>query len=91
MAVMIVWRTVPGKYKAAVDAFISGGGPVPAGAKTLGRWHTPGSTLGWHLVDGEMEAVTQHVAEWADLLEIETYPVIEDEEAAAGISAATIQ
>lgn len=82
MRIMIVWKTVPGKYKAAVEAFLREGGPVPPGAKTIGRWHTPGSILGWHLVDGDLTAVAQHVAEWADLLECEVYPVIEDAEAA---------
>ncbi len=84
MKVMIVWRTQPGKYKAAVENFLNTGGPMPAGMKTVGRWHTPGSTLGWHLVEGnDLTALAQHVAEWADLLEIETYPVIEDPEAAS--------
>jgi len=32
--------------------------------------------------------VAQHVAEWADLLEIEIYPVIEDEESGAALTAA---
>jgi hypothetical protein len=82
MKVMVVWRTVPGKYRTALEAFLRAGGPVPPGAKTIGRWHTPGSTLGWHLIDGELTAVGQHVAEWADLLECEVYPVMEDEEAA---------
>jgi hypothetical protein len=79
---MIVWRTVPGKYKTAVEAFHSKGGPVPPGAKTLGRWHVPGSILGWHLVEGDLTAVGQHVAEWADLLECEVYPVVDDAGAA---------
>jgi hypothetical protein len=82
MQVMIVWKTVPGKYKTAVEEFLRGGGPVPGGGKTVGRWHVPGSVLGWHLVEGELDAVGQHVAEWADLLEIEVYPVVEDEVAA---------
>ena len=43
MKIMVVWKTVPGKYKTAIDQFLKAGGPVPAGAKTLGRWHTPGS------------------------------------------------
>ena len=51
MKVMVVWKTVPGKYKTAIDQFLSKGGPVPPGAKTVGRWHTPGSTLGWHLIE----------------------------------------
>jgi hypothetical protein len=82
MKIMIVWRTIPGKYKTAVESFLREGGPVPPGAKTLGRWHVPGSILGWHLVEGDLTAVGQHVAEWADLLECEVYPVVEDAEAA---------
>jgi len=80
--IMIVWRTVPGKYKTALEEFLRGGGTVPPGAKSLGRWHIPGSMLGWHLVEGDLTAVAQHMAEWADLLECEVYPVIEDAEAA---------
>ncbi|HEY7306041.1 MAG TPA: DUF3303 family protein [Bryobacteraceae bacterium] len=82
MKIMIVWKTVPGKYRTALEAFLRAGGPVPSGAKSIGRWHTPGSTLGWHLVDGDIGAVAEHVAEWADLLECEVYPVMEDSEAA---------
>lgn len=84
MKIMIVWKTIPGKYKAAVEEFLRAGAPVPPGAKTAGRWHTPGSTLGWHLVETkDFSIVAQHVAEWADLLECEVYPVIEDAEAGA--------
>jgi hypothetical protein len=55
---------------------------VPAGAKTLGRWHAPGSSLGWHLIAADdLTLVAEHVAEWADVLEIDVYPVIEDAEA----------
>ena len=57
MTIMIVWKTVPGKYKTALEAFLRKGGPVPAGAKTLGRWHVPGSILGWHLVEGDLTAI----------------------------------
>lgn len=83
---MIVWRTVPGKYKPAVEAFLKAGGPVPRGSKTVGRWHTPGSTLGWHLIEGDLTAVAEHIAEWADLLQTEVYPVIEDADAGAAAS-----
>jgi hypothetical protein len=82
--IMIVWRTVPGKYKAAVEQFLSTGGPVPAGCKALGRWHVPGSVLGWHLIEADdLTAAAHHVAEWGDVLECEVYPVIEDAEAGA--------
>ncbi len=86
MKFMVVWRTVPGKYRTALEAFLRSGGPVPAGAKTLGRWHAPGSVIGWHLIEGDINAVAQHVAEWADLLQCEVYPVTEDAEAAAAAS-----
>jgi hypothetical protein len=82
MKIMLVWKTVPGKYKSAIEEFLRGGGPVPPGAKSVGRWHTPGSTMGWHLLEGDLTAAAQHVAEWGDLLDIQIYPVIEDAEAA---------
>jgi hypothetical protein len=84
MKVMIVWKSVPGKYKTAITAFLEKGGPIPTGAKTVGRWHTPGSTLGWHLMEtNDLGLVAEHVAEWADLLEAEVYPVLEDADAGA--------
>jgi hypothetical protein len=83
MKAMVVWRTVPGMYKSAVDQFLKTGGPVPAGIKRLGRWHVPGSVLGWHLMEGDPAAIAEHVAEWADVLELEVHPVIEDEAAGA--------
>lgn len=87
MKFMIVWKTVPGSYKPAVESFLRGGAPLPPGLKRVGRWHSPGSTLGWHLMEGDdLTAVAQHVAEWANLLEIKTYPVIEDAEAASAAS-----
>ena len=76
----------PGKYKTAVGQFLKTGGPAPKGAKTLGRWHVPGSILGWHLIEAsDPAALAEHAAEWADVLELEIYPVIED--AAAGAAA----
>ena len=87
MKFMIVWKTVPGSYKPAVESFLRGGAPLPPGLKRVGRWHVPGSTLGWHLMEGDdLTAVAQHVAEWANVLEIKTYPVIEDAEAASAAS-----
>lgn len=82
MTIMIVWKTIPGKYKTAIKQFIDTGGPVAPGAKTIGRWHAPGSTMGWHVIEGDLVAASQHVADWSDLLEYEIYPVMEDTDAA---------
>ena len=85
MKIMVVWKTVPGRYKTAVEEFLRAGAPLPAGAKTLGRWHVPGSIQGWHLMEADdMTLIAQHVSEWADVLELEVYPVIEDAAAGAG-------
>lgn len=82
MKFMLVWRIPPGNYKPAIEGFLRAGAPRPSGLKTLGRWHTPGSTMGWLLVEAnDLTAVAEHVAEWANLCEIVTYPVIDDAEA----------
>jgi len=87
MKYMIAWKIPSSSYKAAVEEFLSGGAPVPPGIKTVGRWHVPGSASGWHLVEGDSsEALAQHVAEWAGLIELEVSPVIEDDEAASSLS-----
>jgi len=84
MKFMVVWKTAPGKYKAAVEQFLKTGAPAPAAGKTLGRWHVPGSTLGWHLIEASgPEVLAEHAVEWADVLELEIHPVIEDAEAGA--------
>ena len=89
MKFMVVWKTAPGKYKAALEQFLKTGAPAPTGGKTLGRWHVPGSTLGWHLIEASgPEALAEHAAECADVLELEIHLVIED--AAAGAAAQNV-
>lgn len=34
-------------------------------------------------MDGDPAVIAEHVAEWADVLELEVYPVIEDDAAGA--------
>ena len=87
MKFMITWKIPPGCHKPAVESFLSGGAPVPPGMKTVGRWHVPGSAIGWHLVEGDDgAALAQHLGEWANLLEAQISPVIEDAEAASAFS-----
>lgn len=83
MKFMVSWRCKPGLYKTAVEQFLRTGGKPPKGMKTVGRWHVPGSIHGWHLLEGEdMTALAEHAAEWADLIDLEINPVIEDAAAA---------
>jgi Protein of unknown function (DUF3303) len=55
---------------------------MPKGLNLIGRWHAPGSSYGWALVEGKDPAVVgQHVAEWEHLLEFQITPVIDDADA----------
>ena len=86
MKFMVAWKIPPGCYKAAVERFLKTGAPVPAGLKTIGRWHTPGSACGWHVVEGDATALAEISAAWGDLLEVQITPVIEDAEAASSLA-----
>ena len=83
MKYMMSWTINPGFYKAAVARFLATGAPLPEGMKLIGRWHAPGSTCGWLLVEGTIEDAYEHASEWADLLEMQVTPVVEDAEAGA--------
>ena len=88
MKFMIAWKIPPGHYKAAVARFLSTGAPDTKGLKTIGRWHAPGSACGWHVVEGDATAVAELEATWADLIETQITPVIEDGEAATSLAKA---
>jgi len=79
MKYMLCWSIPPEHYNAALDAFLKDGAPMPRGLTSLGRWHVPGSTRGWLLCEtDDSVAVAHHVAQWAPLLQIDVYPVIDD-------------
>ena len=83
MKYILCWSIPPENYNDALDAFLEGGAPMPEGLTSLGRWHVPGSTRGWLLCEADDPvAVAHHVAQWAGLLNIESYPVIDDAGAA---------
>lgn len=88
MKFMATWKIPPASYKQAVVRFLKTGAPAPAGVESLGRWHAPGSSRGWHLLEGDPAAIAHLHAQWADALEIEITPVIDDEAAAASLAAA---
>ncbi len=79
MKFMITWKASPGNYKTAVERFLKTGAPAPKGLKTIGRWHTAGSSRGFHLVEGSDAALAEINAQWADLLDLEVLPVVEDD------------
>jgi hypothetical protein len=87
MKYMITWKIAPGDHKPAAAAFLKAGAPLPKGLNLIGRWHAPGSGYGWAVVEGkDPTALAQHIAEWANLLEFQITPVIEDADAAKALS-----
>ena len=86
MKYMMSWNIKPEHYKSAVARFLSTGAPLPEGMTMIGRWHANGSTNGWLLVEGTIEAAYEHASEWGDLLDMQISPVVEDE-VAGGIAA----
>jgi hypothetical protein len=83
MKYMVIWKISPSNYKAAVRRFLKTGAPAPKGMKTIGRWHAAGSSRGFHLVEGSDAALAELNAEWADLLDLQAVPVVEDDVAGA--------
>ncbi len=78
---MITWNIPPANYAAALDRFEQQGAPVPPGVELLGRWHEPGSSRGFILVQADDPAgIAKHLSGWNDLVEHRTTPVIGDEE-----------
>ena len=63
MKFMITWKIPPASYKEAIGRFLKTAAKPPAGLKTVGRWHTAGSTSGFHLVEGTEAALMEHAAE----------------------------
>ena len=83
MKYMVTWTISPANYRAAVMRFLKSGAPAPKVMKTIGRWHTAGSSRGFHLVEGSDAALAEINAEWADLLDLQVVPVVEDDVAGA--------
>jgi len=85
MKYMVTWTLPSANYEDAAKEFLAGKGDPPEGLTHLGRWHVPGSSYGWHLMEGDEGALAQHLAFWGQYLEIEVNPVVEDDVAGAAM------
>lgn len=87
MKYMLNWKIACENHRSAGVGFLKSGAPAPEGLKIIGRWHGPGSVTGWSLVESDdPKAVFEHVAQWSEFLELQTTPVLEDDEAAEALS-----
>ena len=89
MLYMMEWKLKLGCFEKAHTRFLETGAPVPEDSKLIGRWHAPGSVNGWLVVETDKpETVYVHAAEWGEMVEWQTTPVLTDEQAAPASAAA---
>jgi hypothetical protein len=77
----------PGCMQEAASRFLSGKAQPTTGIKLLGRWHNTDLSGGFSLSETDDPAAAfAFSAEWSDVLEMHTYPVIEDAEAGPALA-----
>jgi len=82
MKTMVTWTAKSGEgFKEAVRRFLAGNSAAPAGVKILGRWHSVDVSTGFTLYETDnMAALYAAAAVWADVLDMKSYIVVEDNE-----------
>ena len=82
MKYIVSWALPQSTYNTTIARFLEAGGMPPAGVKLIGRWHGM-SGRGFAVVETtDAKALYAWVAEWSDLVPIESTPCLEDAEAA---------
>jgi hypothetical protein len=84
MKYMVTFPLSSDNFKERAARFLETGGKPPEGVAMLGRWHGIDMSQGFVLAESDNpRAVYKWISQWADLIEFEIVPVIEDEEAAS--------
>jgi hypothetical protein len=82
MKFMSTWSFPTGNIPEAAARFLAGEAKPAEGVTLLGRWHNADCSGGFVLVEAtDPVALYTDAAKWADLLELNIVPVIEDAEA----------
>jgi len=65
----------------AIKRFLETGGQPPDGVTLIGRWHNASNRTGYTIAEADdAVAMGKWSHRWSDLLTIETFPVVDDEE-----------
>lgn len=71
-------------YKERIRRFLETVAPPPQGATMHGRWFTLGHNKGFMLAEADDPSlIYRWVSQWADLIDFEVHPVLEDAQIAA--------
>ena len=83
MKFMVTYPLTRRGYKERITRFLETGAPPPEEVAMLGRWFTVSHNRGFMLAEtDDPKALFRWVSQWADLVDFEIDPVIEDEDAA---------
>ena len=83
MKFMITFPLTKHGYKERVSRFLETGAPPPEGVTMHGRWFTASHSRGFMLAEADdATALFRWTSQWADLIDFEVEPVVEDQEGA---------
>jgi hypothetical protein len=83
MRFLTTWKTQPGTFSATIARFMESGGAPPSGVRMLHRWHGMNGTGIVVSESDDPKAIFQWVAQWADVIELNVTPCVDDADAGA--------
>ena len=87
MLFIVKWTTAPSTRDIGLERFKKTGGPPPAGAKMLGRWHNADGSGGVCLAEtDDASALSKWLNDWTDVLVFDARPALTDEEFGKALS-----
>ena len=77
------WKPDAKTRAEGIDRFLKTGGKPPKGATLLGRWTRADFSGGYDLLESDdPQALAEFALMWSDLMQLEIFPVLEDEQMA---------
>lgn len=89
MLFIVQWSIDSEHRNSAIERFLKTGGVAPAGVSMLGRWHAVGRSRGFGIAEAsDVTLIQKWVLEWNDLIDMEVYPALTDEQVGPLLAAA---
>ncbi|HLE69734.1 MAG TPA: DUF3303 family protein [Vicinamibacteria bacterium] len=86
MKYMVSFPLDSATFKERVKRFLETGGAPPDGVTMLRRWHALGGSEAFVLAEtDDPKGIYRWISLWADLIEFDVVPVLNDQDAAANL------
>jgi hypothetical protein len=87
MKYIVRWSIKENNFPAAVERFKTSDPQPTEGVTLLARWHEMGNGDGFSLVEAtDPIALSRFILQWADLVDQQIFPVVDDAEIAQALS-----